>query len=244
MALMARAKKAVKHLLFKLGYQLEKIHPEYPVLLAAIDPVGVEILSNSQFQSSCREIAGLTLLDVPRLANLWHLCQLSNPNGSIIEVGTYRGGSALHLSNSCPDRGIIVCDSFTGFELIDPEVDTNFKMSMFTDTGEEAVRLLFQRKQRNARLIKGYFPESCRGVDLQPISFAHVDVDTYKATIETLFFLDDRMIEKSLIVLDDYNRRADGVNRAISEFSRERRCWAVFPIFPSQAILIHKTWLD
>jgi hypothetical protein len=28
---MARAKKAAKHLLFKLGYQLEKMHPEYSV---------------------------------------------------------------------------------------------------------------------------------------------------------------------------------------------------------------------
>jgi hypothetical protein len=204
----------------------------------------VEILSDSRFQASCCEIAGLTLLDVPRLANLWQLCQLSNPKGSIIEVGTYKGGGALHLSNSCPDRRIVVCDSFTGFERIDAELDSNFKISMFKDTREEAVRRLFEGKQRSARVIGGYFPQSSQGTDLKPISFAHVDVDTYTATIETLFFLDDCMIEKSLIVLDDYNRRANGVNRAISEFSKAKPRWAMFPMFPSQAVLIHKTWLD
>jgi hypothetical protein len=51
------------------------------------------------------------------------------------------------------------------------------------------------------------------------------------------------MIDRSLIVLDDYNRRADGVNKAINEFTKAKRFWAVFPVFPSQAVLVHRSWL-
>jgi len=242
--MLGRTRVVIQQLLLRLGYRLERVHPEYPVLAKAIDPVGVEILGDPEFQSSCREIAGLTLLDLPRLANLWQLCRISNRSGGIIEVGAYKGGSALHVSNSCPSRRVIVCDSFSGFELLDSVLDNNFNMAMFRDTQREIVERLFEGKQRNARVVAGYFPQSCLGIDLKPISFAHIDVDSYKATIETLQFLDGCMIEESLILLDDYNRKAEGVDKAIGEFVKENRVWVVFPLFPCQAVLIHKSWLD
>lgn len=83
----------VKKILYRYGYCLEKRLPRYPVILSSIDAMGVELLENPNFQNSCHEIKGLTLLDLPRLANLWQLCQISNSQGNIIEVGTYRGGA-------------------------------------------------------------------------------------------------------------------------------------------------------
>lgn len=242
--MLARAKVTIKQLILRLGYCLEKVHREYPVLAKAIDPVGVEILADSEFQCSCREIAGLTLLDLPRLANLWQLCRISNRNGGIVEVGAYKGGSALHLSNSCPNRRVIVCDSFAGFEALDSVLDNNFNMAMFKDTQTETVERLFEGKQRNARVVAGFFPRSCLGIDLKPISFAHIDVDSYKATIEGLQFADGCMMEESLILLDDCNRKAGGVDKAIGEFVKGKRVCAVVPLFPSQALLIHKSWFD
>lgn len=113
---------------------------------------------------------------------------------------------------------------------------------MFEDTRVEEIKLLFKDKKRELKVIKGLFPESCDEEDLRPISFAHVDVDVYKSTIETLLFLDDCMLEGSFIVLDDYNRKAEGVNKAINEFVTLKRRWVLLPMFPSQAVLIHKSW--
>jgi hypothetical protein len=235
------AKSALKLALKTLGYRIEKIDPEYPEYPAnrrLIDPVGVELLADTEFQSSFREIEGLTVLDLPRLGNLWQLARASSPAGALIEVGSYKGGGALHISNACPNRAIVVCDSFAGFEALDPHRDSNFSMSEFRDASQEAVRHLFTSRARQATVLGGFFPASAAGVDLPRFSFAHIDVDTYKATIETLEFLDPLFLPDSLVVLDDCNRRAAGVDQAVREFVERHREWRFAPLFPGQGLLV------
>jgi hypothetical protein len=211
-----------------------------------IDPKEVEILQDISFQQSLQEVAGLTLLDVCRLANLWQLCRLSNPKGNILEIGTYKGGAALHLSNSCPTRKIIICDSFQGFETVDPQLDYHFKLSMFKDVSKERVESLFQTRQRNYEVIDGFFPKSCADREIKPVSFIHLDVDTYKSTIESLHYIETASIaiEKSIIVLDDFCRNTEGVNKAVSEFTSAYKNWVSFPMFPGQGLLLHRSWFS
>jgi hypothetical protein len=73
----------------------------------------------------------LSDLDTARLANLWRLCRMSNPSGSAIEIGSYKGGGALHISNSCLARTIFVCDMFDGFG--DLPTDPKFSMTIFAE---------------------------------------------------------------------------------------------------------------
>lgn len=228
----------------QLGYIRQRLfgsYPGYPVI-RPIDTCGVEILADQSFQESCREIQGLTLLDTPRLANLWTFCRMSNPKGCIIEVGSFKGGGALHLSNSSPERPVIVCDSFEGFETLDPALDKMFSKEMFRNTSKNRVEELFRSRGRRFQVVAGFFPQSCVGVTLEPISFAHLDADIYKSTIESLEFLADRMMDRSLIVMDDYSRRADGVNQAVKEFTERNKSWIAFPIFPGQGLLVHQSW--
>ena len=228
----------------RLGYVRQKLfgsYPGYPVI-KQIDTCGVEVLGDNAFQNSCREVAGLTLLDTPRLANLWQLCRMTNPRGNIIEIGSFKGGGALHLSNSCPHRNVIVCDSFEGFDKLDPTLDKNFNEDMFKNTSQGRVEELFRSRGRKYRVMAGFFPQSCAGIDIAPISFVHLDADIYKSTIESLEYLRDRMIDRSLVVLDDYFRRAEGVNRAVQEFTARQKSWMAFPIFPGQGLLIHRSW--
>jgi hypothetical protein len=42
--------------------------------------------------------------------------------------------------------------------------------------------------------------------------------------------------------LDDVQRNAEGVDRAIHEFLRDYPTWMMPPIFPSQGLLIPKSW--
>lgn len=227
--------------LHRLGLELLVTDPQWFVRFG-IDPAGVELLADPEFQASVRECRPHTLLDTARLANLWMLSRISNPAGGVIEVGAYRGGGALHLSNAVPDRMVTVCDTFSGFAQYDATVDSNFRRDAFSDTSAAAVDQLFSAKGRGYRIIVGEFPASASGESLGPLSFAHVDVDLYSATIETLRYLSSRMIDQSLIILDDRHRRAEGVDKAVDQFLDEDRRWLEVPMFPAQALLIDRGW--
>jgi len=237
------APRMVKDRLRSLKQRLHGPHPGFPVL-RPLDTNGVEVLADAEFQRSCRAIDGLTLLDTPRLANLWSLCRLCNPAGHIVEIGSYKGGGALHLSNSCPERKVIVCDSFKGFERLDPTLDRNFRADQFKDTRQEDVAKLFRDRGRNFQVIAGFFPQSCGGIPLGPVSFVHLDADTYKSTIESLEFLAGSLMERSLIVLDDYFRKAEGVNEAVRQFTAGNRSWIALPLFPGQGLMLHRSWFE
>jgi hypothetical protein len=225
--------------------RLTRFNP-FSISVPLIDPNEVEILQDISFQESLKEVAGLTLLDVCRLANLWQLCRLSNPKGNILEIGTYKGGAALHLSNSCPQRKIIICDSFQGFESIDSKLDYQFQLTMFKDVSKERVESLFRTRQCNYEVIEGFFPQSCADREIKPVSFIHLDVDTYKSTIESLHYIETASItiEKSIIILDDFCRNTEGVNKAVSEFTSTYKRWVSFPIFPGQGLLLHRSWFS
>jgi hypothetical protein len=237
-----RFKSKLGFIAIEQGCRLVRVGGSFPIL-KPINPVDVELLADPQFQASVREVAALTLLDTPRLANLWNLCRLT-PKGNILEIGSYKGGGALHLSNACPDRKVIVCDSFEGFETLRPDLDHNFEPHMFKDNSPQKVAQLFRSRGRPHEVIQGFFPASCAGHTIAPVSFVHLDADVYKATIESLCYLTEEHIltEKALVVLDDYDRGANGVNQAASEFVSAHRDWLVLPLFPAEGLLLHRSW--
>ena len=209
-----------------------------------MDESHLEVLADPKFQASVDEVKNITLLDTARLANLWQLCRMSNPAGSLIEIGSYKGGGAVHISNSCPDRTIFVCDTFEGFgELpMDPVLDHLFARDRFRDTSFDFVKSHWSHKKRDVRWVRGYFPESAAGVDIANISFAHIDLDIYESTVNTLKYLRPRLMDRSVVVFDDYLRGADGVVKAAREFSEAHPDWATFPLFPGQGLMVNRSW--
>jgi len=233
----------IERYLRRRGLRPEPFDENYPVL-RPLDPNGVAVLRDPAFQSSCREIEGLTLLDTHRLANLWQIARQAAGSGCMIEVGSYRGGSALHLSNACPDRRLYVCDAFAdGFATLDAKIDNRFQAHQFSDNRRDDVENLFRTRRRDAVIVEGFFPESIMklGVETGPIAFAHVDVDVYQATADTLEYLRPRMNPRSCIVLDDVQREAHGVDQAIAEYVQRHREWMYLPLFPGQGVLLNTT---
>jgi O-methyltransferase len=213
------------------------------IMTNPLDENGIEILKDESFLKSCREVKPYSLLDTNRLINLWEYCKRSNPIGAILEVGSYKGGGALHLSNCQPNRHVYVFESFQGFETIDSRLDANFNMQQFKDTAQANIENLFSERNRKATITPGFFPESTKNISLPNISFVHLDVDIYKATIESLLFLDDKMTDYSFILLDDCRRGCDGVDKAVEDFMQKSKNWIFLPLFPSQGLLVHKSWL-
>jgi hypothetical protein len=240
-------KQRILHLANRFGYHIERTGSDvaFPIL-RPLDRNGIEVLADKDFQQSCESLGDTTLLDTPRLANLWQLCRMTDPTGAMLEIGTFKGGGALHLSNCCPDREIIVCDPFDAdsFEFIHPELDSLFKGGQFATTSQSSVEQLLKGKK--ATIIPGYFPASIGNHILPRLSFVHLDVDVYKATKDSLMFILNlqQLCPHSLIVFDDYNRSAQGVNQAVHEVVNEIPGTLALPLFPGQGVIIPKSWFS
>ena len=74
------------------------------LMTPAIEAEDVNILFDPEFQNSVAQVKEFSCLDIARLANLWNLARLAGP-GIFLEVGTYKGGTALHICNAIKDRG-------------------------------------------------------------------------------------------------------------------------------------------
>lgn len=222
----------------QFGYEPRAFNPNYPIV-KPIDTNKVEILRDEEFHKSLLACANDTNLDDARLANLWAYAKLSGP-GSMLEVGCWHGGSALHIANAWPDRPIFVFDPFSdtrSFESLDEGLDTSFALNQFTDTSEGYVRKLFLSHGRKAEIVKGFFPASAVNVDLGEIAFCHLDVDVYEATRQSLDYLADRLAKRSFVLIDDYQREARGVDVAVDEFLKGHPRFRCFPLHPSQGLL-------
>ena len=211
------------------------------LLQPPIDTNNVEILSDKDFCRSVAQVRDHTILDVARLANLWSLAKRAGP-GVFLEVGSFRGGSALHICNAVDDRmSAFYCfDPFEtgGFEKITGS-DKLFRSDDFRETAYETVQKLLAGKP-NAKVVQGFFPAAAEGLDLRNIAFCHLDVDVYKATKSSLEYLSCRLAPRSMIVLDDVNRRVEGVDVALTEFLADHPCFLLVPMFPSQGLLLSK----
>lgn len=214
------------------------------LLKPEIESEYVKILFDPEFRSSVAQVKDYTCLDMARLANVWNLARLAGP-GIFLEVGSFRGGTALHICNAIAARGTpFYCfDPFEkgGFENLG-DLDTCFKPGDFRDTRHEAVVKLLSAKP-NAKVIQGYFPAAAEDLNLQDIAFCHLDVDAYAATKQSLEYVAPRMAPRGLIVLDDLGHvETPGVDKAVAEFLAGHPSFLLVPMFPVQGVLLPKSF--
>jgi O-methyltransferase len=159
----------------------------------------------------------MTLITEDRINSIVeNLEKTKNVEGDIIEVGVYKGGSlkkiAEHAKSWC--KRIIGYDTFTGIPEHTFDLDKNL-IGLFSDTSIEGVRQLLTGLP--VELVKGEFKHE--GHEMRPVSFAHLDVDTYQSNVECLRFLLPRMRVGTTIVVDDYGYdKTPGVAIAVHGF--------------------------
>ena len=139
------------HLLTDLRARLRKsgtISSEAELLSPPIEKEYVSLLVDVDFQRSVAEARDHTCLDLVRLANLWTSVKMAG-RGLFLEVGSYRGGTALHICNAMEHAGsyFYSFDPFEagGFENL-TDCDRAFRPTDFTDTNFEAVTRLLSSK--------------------------------------------------------------------------------------------------
>ena len=75
----------------------------------------------------------------------------------------------------------------------------------YSDASIENIKKLQRQTNQSFEVISGIFPESMKNIKIKkPISFAHIDVDTYISAKESFEFISKNSINRAVIVLDDY----------------------------------------
>ncbi len=161
--------------------------------------------------------------------------------GSLAELGVYKGTTARLLHALMPTRTLWLFDTFAGFDARDlaREDDGTGDTSKFADTSLERV-LAFLGESPSIRLCKGYFPDTASVVPAEErFALVHLDADLFKPTWDALHFFYPRMSPGGLIILHDYGSGAwPGIAEAADHFLADKpECLIRIPDKSGTAVL-------
>jgi O-methyltransferase len=167
--------------------------------------------------------------DYIRLATLElvsHEIHKKKLEGSVAELGVYKGKFARYINQYFPDRLLYLFDTFQGFDKrdIDREANNNFSAGDqdFSDTSIESV-LKLMPYPKNCKIVKGFFPESAKDIEAQFV-FVSLDTDLYEPIYNGLSFFYPRMTAGSYIFIHDFNNDAyKGTRGAVERFCLEQK---------------------
>lgn len=122
-----------------------------------------------------------------------------SPDGPMIEVGIYEGGSAeiIYEVGQTLGRSVYLYDTFSGIPWKD-DIDSHQVGDFIGTLTHDTAKQCFP----GANVIKGIFPREMEIPD--GIGFAHLDVDVYKSYRESLDVLIPKMKKGGIILCDDY----------------------------------------
>jgi hypothetical protein len=143
--------------------------------------------------------------------------------GDCAEFGVYRGASAELMGRAMPGRHLHLFDSFKGLSAPEPEDGSYWSRGDLLVPAE-----IVDRRLRSAglpfTLYAGWIPERFDDVPADVrLAFAHIDVDLYRPTFDSLEFAYARLLSGGLIVFDDYGVEwCPGAKRAVDEFLADK----------------------
>lgn len=117
--------------------------------------------------------------------------------GSVAEVGVFRGEFAQYINAAFPDRKCYLFDTFEGFDETEAEEEIErghtgeAMVSVYKDTSVDVV----MKKMRHPEMVeirKGLFPETLNGLD-EPFAFVSIDVDFEKSMYDCLEYFYPRV---------------------------------------------------
>lgn len=149
-----------------------------------------------------------------------------NVQGSVAELGVYKGDFAEDINRAFPERDFYLFDTFTGFDERDKETDKSKGYSTtrqdFSDTSAEAVLSRMPNPQR-CIVRKGFFPETASGIE-GPFAFVSLDTDLYEPIYNGLQFFYPKLSAGGYIFIHDFNNEEyKGAREAVMRFCTEHK---------------------
>ena len=138
------------------------------------------------------------------LAKQIHDCRIE---GSIAEVGVYKGDFTVIIDREFQSETLYLFDTFSGFMDIDLEQDETIRnkkgeKNKFKDTSEEYV---LNRLRNPGRVVikSGYFPNSFDAYE-EIFSFVSIDLNLYNPVYDALEIFYQRLARGGIIMVSDY----------------------------------------
>jgi O-methyltransferase len=222
-------KTKVKKMLHSMGYEVHIHRSENTMdcsLYELVRPFATYAPWNGDkmFLETYRMIQSSTLVDKYRCFELWRLVEQSKKlDGSLIEIGVWRGGTGALIARKAHLSGIVdtvyLCDTFSGVVKASDK-DSSYKGGEHADTTQQKVEeLLEELGLTNVTILEGVFPEqTAHLIKEDRFRFCHVDVDVYQSARDITDWIWPKMTIGGIVVYDDYGfRGCDGVTEHINE---------------------------
>jgi O-methyltransferase len=182
-------------------------------------------LADEEFKYVHALIRSNTLVDTYRCYELWQLIAETAklPDGDVIEIGVWRGGTGALIARRCKlvgiDHPVHLCDTFKGVVKAGPR-DTVYLGGEHSDTNQGAVlRLIRSLNLDQVNILQGIFPEdSGHLIGDRRFRFCHIDVDVYDSARDILDWLWPRVVPGGIVVYDDYGfHSCVGITQMVNE---------------------------
>ena len=147
-----------------------------------------------------------------------------NLEGSVAELGVYRGDFARRINECFKDKTLYLFDTFEGFEdkdltqSKDGKMGANLGKKHFSNTSVELV-LGKMPYPKQCVIKKGWFPQSSVGCENERFCFVNLDADLYEPILAGLEFFYPKMVRGGVILIHEYfSAGYVGVKKAVNEF--------------------------
>lgn len=149
-----------------------------------------------------------------------------NIEGSVAELGVYKGKFAKFINQYFPERILYLFDTFEGFDVRDITTERENKLSTgdqdFSETSVESVMKLMPYPKKCIP-IKGFFPESAKGINTT-FAFVSIDADLYEPIYNGLIFFYPKLSPGGYIFIHDFNNdNYKGARKAVEQFCMEQK---------------------
>lgn len=179
------------------GIQVEQIKTLEDARLHAVHPV----------------VPPVALIKGPKLDSLLSLLEsVKHLDGSVAELGVYKGGTLKAMAEACPEKTCYGLDTWKGLPAEAWQEGETMQAGFLADV---SLAVVSNNMPVNCKLVQGVFPQSAADIDEQ-FCFAHVDMDYEISTADAIAWLRPRMVSGGLIVFDDWHEiGCPGVEKAI-----------------------------
>jgi len=161
-----------------------------------------------------------------------------NVEGSVAELGVYRGASAKVLRELLPERPLYLFDTFEGFDARDLG-DGDPREGFFHESLERVKKFIGEAD--DIHYCPGRFPDTASALpEGETFALVHLDMDLYDPTRAACEVFFERLAPGGLLIIHDYHSGTwPGVKRAVDEFFSDKpECPALIPDKSGTAVVI------
>ena len=146
--------------------------------------------------------------------------------GDFAECGVYRGATAYllarALAEAAPERRLHLFNSFAGLSAPDGIDGAHWRKGDMA-VGLADVRMALGEHLPRIEFHPGWIPERFADVADRRFALVHLDVDLYQPTADSLAFFYGRLVDRGVLVCDDYGfETCPGARRALDEFFADK----------------------